>query len=55
MSWSPRLDERRATKKPSVSQAASSAADANQREEAIQWASEAAWGTDVAKLGASNK
>jgi len=46
---------RRASKKSSVSHAVSSAADANQGEEAIQWASEAASGTDVAKLGASSK
>jgi len=46
---------RRATKKLSVSHTASSAADANQREEAIQWALGAALGTDVTKLGPSNK
>jgi len=46
---------RRPTKKSAVSQTASSAEAANQREEAIQWASEAASGTDVAKLGASTK
>jgi len=46
---------RRATKKSSAPQAASSTEDANQREEAIEWASETTSGTNVAKIGVSNK
>jgi len=45
----------RVTKKSSASQAASSALDSNQREEAIKWVSKTASGTDVAKIGGSNK